>query len=210
MRTRRASLAALSTTVVALALGGGLASVASSAPSRGPAATTSCGVDDVSIRALPVPGGSTHIGVLLRYTNTGPATCWIRGYPRLTLETTRHPEVATDQPEFYLGGLMGRSGVAPLSAQPRATLRPRASAYSLIGDDDGPARDSGRCPTATSARVVVTHESTAGSETVNTSVAVPHIYACLAHPLVTPIVPLVAQTIDDSFVAHSPGTYYMR
>jgi Domain of unknown function (DUF4232) len=210
VRARGAPLAALSLTVVALGLVWGLASAGAPAPTRGPAATTSCGARDVSVRALPISGGSTHVGVLLRYTNTGPVTCWIRGYPRLTLETTARPEAATDRPEFYLGGLMGRSGVAPLSAQPRATLRPRASAYSLIGDDDGPARDNGLCPTATSARVVVTHLSAAGSTTVDTLVTVPRIYACLARPLVTPIVPFVAQSIDDSFVAHSPGTYYLR
>ncbi len=176
----------------------------------GPAATTSCGVDEVTIRALPVPGGSTHDGVLLRYTNSGIATCWVRGYPRVTLVTTARSETAADQPAFYLGGLMGRSaGSTPLTAEPRATLRPGASAYSLIGDDDGPARDSGLCPTARSARVVVTHVSSAGSTTIDTSVAVPRIYACLAHPLATPIVPYVTPTTGPNAVPHAPGTYYL-
>ncbi len=181
---------------------------------RGPLATTSCASASLRVTAAATVAGLGNNAILLRFTNSGRETCWIRGYARVVLYGAPRPKspptfarVARDTPAVYMGGLMRFSGHAVgLRAQPTASLAHGASAYELVGDGDNPLNGARTCPSTVGARVVVRSITPTGTTMIVRRIPAA-AWQCFA-PLVTPIVPYRVQRFEGA-TYHQRGTYFL-
>ncbi len=91
------------------------------------------------------PGGAglSHVGVVLRFRDTGASACTLTGYPGATLVTAGGLLVpARRTPAGYLGGLPSSTHTIPV-----LRLAPGASASALLeGLDADVAHGGGPCP----------------------------------------------------------------
>ena len=91
-------------------------------------AAAECSANTLRITAVSGGGAGGHQGEILRFTEIGATTCFVRGYPGVT-EFDRQGHLiqkAVRTPNGYLGGLG-----TPREA-PRVTLRPGDTATALV------------------------------------------------------------------------------
>jgi hypothetical protein len=109
---------------------------------RASAAGAGCSAHQIAVTTAPGGVGLGHIGLVLRFRNSGSSSCVLTGYPGAALSTAAGHEVqARRTPSGYLGGLSGSSHPPVLRVAPGATV----SAL-LEGLDADVAHGGGPCP----------------------------------------------------------------
>jgi hypothetical protein len=116
-------------------------------------ATAECSANALRITAISGGGAGGHEGEILRFTNVGAATCFVRGYPGVA-EFDRQDHLiqnAVRTPDGYLGGLGTPRGA------PRVTLRPGDTAAALAeAVDNFPVPGYRSCADAGATHLLVT------------------------------------------------------
>jgi hypothetical protein len=106
------------------------------------AAGAGCSAHQIAVSTAPGGAGVSHVGLVLRFRNSGTAGCILTGYPGAALSSAAGHEVqARRTPSGYLGGLTGSSHPPVLHVAPGATV----SAL-LEGLDSDVAHGGGPCP----------------------------------------------------------------
>lgn len=106
----------------------------SAAPSSGSAspvpspATGLCAGTDLAVSLGGTSAGAGHRGLAILFRNTGPARCYLRGYPRVVALDAAGRQVAraAQSPRGYLGGLAAGRSI------PRVTLAPGGTASAMV------------------------------------------------------------------------------
>jgi hypothetical protein len=74
------------------------------------AAGAGCSAHQIDVSTAPGGAATSHIGLILRFRNTGDAPCVLTGYPGATFSTAAGHEVqARRTPAGFIGGLSGSS-----------------------------------------------------------------------------------------------------
>jgi hypothetical protein len=106
------------------------------------AAGAGCSARQITLSVTPGGAGLSHVGVALRFRNTGASGCTLTGYPGATLVTASGRLVPARRTRAgYLGGLAGSRAIPVLRLASGAT----ASAL-LEGLDADIAHGGGPCP----------------------------------------------------------------
>jgi uncharacterized protein DUF4232 len=107
------------------------------------AAGAGCSARQITLSVAPGGAGLSHVGVVLRFRNTGASACILTGYPGATLVTAGGLLVPARRTRAgYLGGLPSSTGAIPV-----LHLVSGASASALLeGLDADVAHGGGPCP----------------------------------------------------------------
>ena len=115
---------------------------ASNTPSPTASHAAACTPSDVTISLGHAGAAGGHLGAVLLFTNHGPLTCEISGYPQVTAAGGLTVKVQRT-PHGYLGGL-----TSPSASPPRVELASGQNASAMVEGSDSPVPATATCPAA--------------------------------------------------------------